>query len=89
MDTRKDLARRRAVRALQLVREGLQDEVGDDLSVAADAVGVARSTFYRLLAKTPEKIDVIFLASVADWLHDAYGHEDFATMWRRVTREIQ
>lgn len=89
MDTRKDLARRRAVRALELVRENVYTEFKGDLPRAADAVGIPQSTFYRVMKQTPDKIDVIFLSAVADWLHDNAGYEDFATLWRRATREVE
>lgn len=55
---------------------------------AAEAAGVAASSFYRWLANPPEKIDVAGLAALADWLHDEYGHADFAALWRETRAEV-
>jgi hypothetical protein len=89
MNTRKDVARRKAVRALEIVRERIDYEFPDDKKGAAKAVGLPVSTFYRLMGQTPGKIDVIFLATVADWLHDNRNYGDFVDLWRQVTREIE
>lgn len=83
-----DTARRKAVAVLEELRKIIKEEFPGELHVAADVFGVSRSTFYRLMEKTPEKIDAVFLSQCADWLHDNRGREDFAGLWRRVTRDI-
>lgn len=55
---------------------------------AAEAAGVSPSSFYRWLASPPEKIDVAGLAALADWLHDEYGHADFAALWRETRPDL-
>lgn len=89
MNNRRDVARRQAVRALEIVRERIDAEFPNDRRAAAKAIGLPVSTFYRRMEQTPDKIDVIFLATVADWLHDNRGYGDFLDVWRQVTREAE
>lgn len=84
---RQDLARRKSIAVLDELRSQI-DEDFDGINEAAAEIGIPQSTFYRLMKHTPDKIDVVFLAQVADWLHENRGREDFAVLWRRVTQGI-
>lgn len=81
--TSRDRAWERAVAVMNAISKAIEN---DDVNIteAARAAGVAPSTFYRWLRTPPNKIDVAAIAGLADWLHETYGHEDFATLWRRT-----
>lgn len=80
--TRRELARKRTVHVLKVIRENIGNDPTVNVTSAAEAAGVAPSSFYRWLATPPQKIDVTQVAAVADYLHDEYGHSDFASLWR-------
>jgi hypothetical protein len=89
-DTRRDNARRQALAVLNKIRDNIETNATTvNKTQAAEAAGVAPSSFYRWLANPPAKIDVTAIAALADWLHDEYGHSDFAALWREAGRELE
>jgi len=89
-DTRRDHARRQALAVLNKIRDNIETNATTvNKTQAAEAAGVAPSTFYRWLASAPSKIDVTAIAALADWLHDEYGHADFAALWRETGHELE
>lgn len=86
---RRERARRTAITVMSTIRENIDDDPTVNRSQVAEQAGMAVSTFYRWLANPPKKIDTIQLSAVADYLHDTYGHEDFATLWRRIQKTVQ
>lgn len=73
---------------MNMIRDNVKADPDVNISEAAEAAGVAVSTFYRWLATPPQKIDTAAVAAVADYLHEARGHEDFVTLWRRAQAAI-
>ena len=84
-----NLSRERAVEVMRIIRKNIDEDPTVNVSQAAREAGLARSTFYRWLATPPQKIDVVQLATLADFLHDSYGHPDFAAIWRDVVSRIK
>ncbi|WP_442575909.1 hypothetical protein ACSBPH_01790 [Microbacterium sp. F51-2R] len=88
--TRRDVARARALEAMRIIRDTIENTPDLNKVAAAQAAGIAPSSFYRWLSDaTPKKVDVIQISALADYLHDEHGAEDFVTLWRRVTRAIK
>jgi len=86
---RREIARARTVEVMRRIQENIAKDDRVNVSQAAEEAGMAPSTFYRWLKKPPQKVDVIQVATLADYLHDAYGHESFAKLWRDVESAIK
>ena len=87
--TRREVARALTVDVMRMLQENIANDQDVNVTRAAEEVGVARSTFYRWLKTPPAKIDVIQVASLADYLHEAYGHPNFAALWRDAEARIK
>lgn len=89
MENRRELARRRADAVMARIALNIENDPQVNRTLAAGAAGVAPSSFYRWLSTPPKKLDVAAVSAVADFLHDEYGHPDFATIWRNVAAQIK
>lgn len=86
--SRRGLARARTVEVMRMLQENIANDDQVNVMQAAEEAGIAGSTFYRWLKTPPKKIDVIQVATLADYLHEAYGHPNFAALWRDVEARI-
>ena len=87
--TRREVARARTVEIMRMIQENIALDDRVNVTLAAAEAGVAPSTFYRWLRKPPNKIDMVQVATLADYLHAAYGHQNFAALWRDVESRIK
>lgn len=87
--SRREIARARTVEVMRIIQENIAGDDRVSITSAAEAVGVAPSSFYRWLKTPPQKIDIVQVATLADYLHDVYGHENFAKLWRDVEASIK
>ena len=87
--TPRSVAHERALFVLESIESNIAADPRVSITAVASAVGMAPATLYRWLKKPPDRIDVIQTAAVADWLHDHYGHANFATLWLRASSRIQ
>ena len=71
------------------IRENIDADPEVNITEAAEAAGVAASTFYRWLKTPPQRLETGAVAAVADYLHEARGHEDFVTLWRRASLRVK
>ena len=88
-ENRRELARRRATAVLAQIALNIDNDPNVNKTRAAEAAGVAASSFYRWLARPPKKVDAAAVAALADFLHDVYGHEDYPALWRDVIARIK
>ncbi|MDR7189735.1 hypothetical protein J2Y46_002561 [Microbacterium sp. BE35] len=86
---RREIARARTVEVLRILRANIKNDPQVNVTRAAAEAGVAPSTFYRWLSSPPQSIDMVQVVAVSDFLHDEYGHADFATIWRDVAARIK
>lgn len=85
---RRELAHKRAVRAMRIIRANIDATPDINITEAAKSAGISPSTLYRWLEAPPEKIDMAAIASLADWLHDTHGYQDFIAVYRQASHEI-
>lgn len=87
-----ELAARKAAAVRHELQTVLLDEFGGNINLAAKEMGIPSSTLNRHFSPTtptPSKeVPLTFVVEVADWLHNNRGREDFAAMWRRITKDI-
>lgn len=86
--TRRAIARARTVEVMRMIQDNIAKDERVNVTRAAEEVGISAKTFYRWLKTPPEKIDMIQVAMLADYLHDFYGHQNFAALWRDVESRI-
>lgn len=87
--SRREIARARTVEVMRMIQENIANDERVNVTRAAEETGVAVSTFYRWLKTPPKKLDVIQVAALADYLHDSYGHQNFAKLWRDAETRIK
>lgn len=88
-NTRRQVARARTEEVMRRIQQNIAEDDRVNVARAAEEAGIAVSTFYRWLKTPPQKIDVIQVATLADYLHDTYGHENFAKLWRDAEAGIK
>lgn len=86
---RRDLARARAIELMRMIRENIANDDRVNVTRAAEEAGMSPKTFYRWLKTPPQKLDIIQVATLADYLHSSYGHQNFAALWRDVESRIK
>jgi hypothetical protein len=74
---------------MRMIRENIANDDRVNVTRAAEEAGMSSKTFYRWLKTPPQKLDIIQVATLADYLHNTYGHQNFAALWRDVESRIQ
>lgn len=89
--TRREVARARTAELMRMIRDTINNDPRINLTRAAKEAGMASSTLYRWVNEDaqPEKVDVTQITALADYLHDAYGHKNFAALWLEVQARIK
>jgi hypothetical protein len=73
---------------MRVIEGIIKDDPDITVVAAAAAADIPQSSLYRWLKTPPKKIDGASVAALADWLHAAYGYQDFAALWREVSARI-